>query len=54
MNNWLGSLNKDRHATYMDSLSGRVSMNQIKETEADAHIQMLEIDRNIEAIKNQK
>lgn len=54
MNNWLGSLFTDKYSTYMTELSGRVSMNQIKEIEADAHAQMLDIDRNIEIIKNQK
>ncbi len=54
MNNWLGSLFNDKYSTYMTELSGRVSMNQIKEMEANAHAQMVDIDRNIEIIKNQK
>lgn len=53
-NNTFGHLVENAYSGHVEELVGKMFLNQNKQAAVDAHSQMLEYDRNIDAIKQQK
>ena len=53
-NNTIGSLVGDATSVHMESISSQKNFNDLTKSQADAHIQRLNIQKNIDIIENQK
>lgn len=53
-NNTIGSLVGDATSTHLESIASRKNFNDLDKSYADAHIQRLNIQKNIDIIENQK
>lgn len=54
LNNMVGNLITTSYDTHLTGLSGKINLNELKIASADAHNQMLEYQRNLDAINQQK